>query len=173
MGTGQMMLTIGAMILLATIMLRINTGNLTVGSSVIEDKIHFIALSFAEGKINEALSKQFDNTPQSPSLVLGPENTDTGKNDIDDYIKTISQESFKIDNKANSTISFLTRVDVTYTFPIRIASTLNWKDTNVVTAFKKITVTVTDVNPIPLEGQMDLRLLRDTVQISAIKSIIN
>jgi len=95
MNTGQMIMTLGAMMLLATIMLRVNTANLTNES--IRDSAQFgvLATSIATSIIEEAHSKAFDEKSDTTSIfdvtqlssILGPESGETGStfDDFDDY----------------------------------------------------------------------------------------
>lgn len=95
MNTGQMIMTICAMILLSTIVLRVNTTNLNNES--VRDRAQYgvLATSIATSIIEEAQSKAFDhntdtNTVSSVnelSTTLGPETGETEAtfNDFDDF----------------------------------------------------------------------------------------
>lgn len=95
MNTGQMIMTIGAMILLSTIMLRVNTANLT--NETIRDQAQYgvLATSIATSIIEEAQSKAFDEKTDTTSVssfselsaVLGFESGETYStfDDFDDY----------------------------------------------------------------------------------------
>jgi MSHA pilin protein MshD len=95
MNTGQMILTMGAMVLLATIMLRVNTSNLTNESVKDQAQYGVLATSIATSIIEEAQSKSFDentdtntvSTLTQLSSVLGPETGETPDtfDDLDDY----------------------------------------------------------------------------------------
>ena len=98
MNTGQMMMTIGAMMLLSTIMLRVNTSNLTNESIRDQAQYGVLATSIATSIVEEAQSKAFDAktdsnsvtllTELTPVLLLGPdagEISDSLFNDFDDY----------------------------------------------------------------------------------------
>ena len=98
MNTGQMMMTIGAMMLLSTIMLRVNTSNLTNESIRDQAQYGVLATSIATSIVEEAQSKAFDAktdsnsvtllTELTPAILLGPEAGETSDslfNDFDDY----------------------------------------------------------------------------------------
>ncbi|MGB5531003.1 MAG: hypothetical protein WBQ32_13630, partial [Ignavibacteriaceae bacterium] len=87
MNTGQMIMTMGAMILLSTIVLRVNTLNLTNESIRDNAQYGVLATSIATSIIEEAQSKAFDATTDSnavtnvlnltPAINLGPEAGET------------------------------------------------------------------------------------------------
>ena len=54
MNTGQMMLSIGALILLSTVVLRVNTSFLTTKQVMNESKFGVLAVSLAQSVIEEA-----------------------------------------------------------------------------------------------------------------------
>ena len=97
MNTGQMFMTMGAMVLLSTITLRVNTSNLM--NETIRDEAQYgvLATSIATSIIEEATSKSFDESSDSTSVsslneltlagILGPESgeTDSTFDDFDDY----------------------------------------------------------------------------------------
>ncbi|MCW8805203.1 MAG: hypothetical protein OQK56_01985 [Ignavibacteriaceae bacterium] len=95
MNTGQMIMTMGAMMLLSTIMLRVNTANLTNESIRDDAQFGVLATSIATSIIEDAYSKAFDEKSDTMrifsltelSSVLGPETGETEStfNDFDDY----------------------------------------------------------------------------------------
>ncbi len=97
MNTGQMLLTIGAMILLSTLILRVNNNFATNTNTVYDSKFVILATSVGASVIEEAMGKAFDessvNAPISnlASLTapnsLGAESGEVYPNfdDIDDY----------------------------------------------------------------------------------------
>jgi len=95
MNTGQMILTIGAMILLATIVLRVNTNNLINESVRDQAQYGVLATSIATSILEEAQSKAFDENTDTNSVssltqlseILGPESGETPAtfDDFDDY----------------------------------------------------------------------------------------
>ena len=60
MGTGQMMLTIGAFVLLGVIILSVNAGFLTVNTTVYSSRVDIMAVSLANSIIEDAASLAFD-----------------------------------------------------------------------------------------------------------------
>lgn len=95
MNTGQMIMTLGAMLLLAAIMLRVNTANLTNESIRDDAQYGVLATSIATSIIEEAQSKAFDEKTDTINVsattqlssVLGPESGETENtfDDFDDY----------------------------------------------------------------------------------------
>jgi len=95
MNTGQMLMTLGAMMLLSTIMLRVNTANLTNESIRDDAQFGVLATSIATSIIEEAQSKAFDEKTDTMNVtaltqltsVLGPETGETEDtfDDFDDY----------------------------------------------------------------------------------------
>jgi len=97
MNTGQMMLTIGAMVLLSTLMLRINTNNLQTDSVRAEAQYGVLATSIITSIMEQAKSLAFDAKTDSNSITsvndltpadeLGPGFGETfdNFNDFDDY----------------------------------------------------------------------------------------
>ena len=97
MNTGQMLMTIGAMILLSTLILRVNNNFSTNTSTVYDSKFAILGTSIGASVIEEAMGKAFDEATSDSSASslndftaankLGPE---TGEvypnfNDFDDY----------------------------------------------------------------------------------------
>jgi len=97
MNTGQMMLTIGALLLLSTLMLRVNTTNLTTDSIRAEAQYGVLATSIITSVMEEAKSLAYDSATDSNSVTslnqltapssLGPESGETFDtfNDFDDF----------------------------------------------------------------------------------------
>jgi len=97
MNTGQMMLALGAMILLSTTVLRVNSNFLMNDTVLDETKYNFLATSIATSIIQEAKNKAFDKATDSTSIndpkfltdpnLLGPEGGEVHEkfNDFDDY----------------------------------------------------------------------------------------
>ena len=97
MNTGQMMITIGAIFLLAMVILRVNTNLLVTQNVLSNSKVNLIATSLATSAIEEITSKRFDQqtvsntvlyaTNLTPTNSLGIESGDVypNFNDIDDY----------------------------------------------------------------------------------------
>jgi MSHA pilin protein MshD len=95
MGTGQMMITMGALMLLALVVLRVNNGFFNTTSVLLDSKLGVLATSVATSVIEEATGKAFDHKTDSTSVnslsnltsSLGPESGETHSNfnDVDDY----------------------------------------------------------------------------------------
>ncbi len=97
MNTGQMMLTIGAMVLLSTLMLRINTNNLQTDTIRSEAQYNVLATSIITSIMEKAKSLAFDATTDTntvtstngltPASSLGPSGGETYDtfNDFDDF----------------------------------------------------------------------------------------
>ena len=142
MNTGQMIMTLGAMMLLSIIMLRVNTANLT--NETIRDDAQFgvLANSIATSIIEEAQSKAFDektdtvnvNSLDQLSSVLGPETGETEStfDDFDDY-----NGFTKRDSSMNSAI-FDISCSVVYVETNNILGSTPNRTWN-----KKLTVTIT------------------------------
>ena len=159
MNTGQMLLTIGAMILLSTIMLRVNTSNFNSDNIRAEAQYGVLATSIGTSIIEEAKGLAFDantdtNTVNSlndltPAAILGKESGETYAtfNDFDDFNNFI-----KVDSSMTSAV-FHISCKVDYVDPTNINSS-----SFVNTWHKKITVRISSPS------------MRDTVQESSIYS---
>ena len=159
MNTGQMIMTIGAMILLSTIILRVNNNFSINTSTVYDSKFAILGTSVGASVIEEAMGKAFDESTADTSASsltdltnpnkLGPE---TGEaypnfNDFDDY-----NGFTKIDSTMPSAV-FKIHCVVTYVDP----NTPDVTSSNA-TWTKKISVTVTSVS------------MKDTVKLSSLFS---
>lgn len=97
MNTGQMLITIAALMLLSLVILRVNNSFFSTSSVMLDTKFGVLAVSLATSIIEEANSKAFDKatdttsvsltTSLTPVAYLGPE---TGEaypnfNDFDDF----------------------------------------------------------------------------------------
>ena len=98
MNTGQTLITIGAIILLSVVLLRINTNFLTTQTVLSNTRGEVMAISLATSTMEKASSLSFDAKSDTNSVVstnqltpysdLGPEageTSDTLFNDFDDY----------------------------------------------------------------------------------------
>ena len=141
MNTGQMLLTVGALILLSTMILRFNRAILTSDEVMYNSKFNVLASSLCTSLIEEAKGKSFDqNTDSSAvnniselSLKLGTENGEAYAdfNDFDDFNGFI-----KVDSTMPSAVFYVTS-KVNYidaSDPNKISSSPTWR--------KAITVTV-------------------------------
>lgn len=97
MHTGQMLMAIGAMVLLSVLILRVNSSFFQSENVLDESKFGVLAISLATSIIEEASSKSFDAVTDSNSIDelslltgisdLGPETGETFPefNDFDDF----------------------------------------------------------------------------------------
>ena len=105
MNTGQMMITMAAMILLSTVILSVNKNALTNSSSMAKNKYQIMAVSLGTALLEEAFGKSFDATTAINPFTgeadranklndltnynsLGPNNLERLRrefNDFDDY----------------------------------------------------------------------------------------
>ena len=100
MNTGQMLLSIGAIVLLGTTVITLNRSSLQNGTMLQQTQIGLYAISFATSTIDEASGKAFDEntvnnavaTTASLTTNLGPESGETTNpvssakfDDFDDY----------------------------------------------------------------------------------------
>jgi MSHA pilin protein MshD len=142
MNTGQMIMALGAMLLLSTIILRVNTTNLTNESVRDEAQYGVLANSIATSIIEQAQSKAFDDktdtsnvsTVTELSSVLGPETGETEStfNDFDDF------NGFTKRDSTMPSAVFDISCAVTYVKPDNILGSTSDR-----TWHKKITVTIT------------------------------
>ncbi len=97
MNTGQMMITMAAMILLSTVILNVNRNALSATQGMADTKYQILAVSLATALIEEAFGKAFDAETANNkiaekltdlTLSLGPNNKEKSKssfNDFDDF----------------------------------------------------------------------------------------
>ncbi|MCF6268761.1 MAG: hypothetical protein L3J41_03530 [Melioribacteraceae bacterium] len=97
MGTGQMMISLGALVLLSIVILRITNGFLMTDYVMLESKVKLQAVSVAASIIEEATGKAFDEFSVDTTVIvtnlnnltlnLGPEVGEDYKtfNDFDDF----------------------------------------------------------------------------------------
>lgn len=142
MNTGQMLMTLGAMLLLSVIMLRVNTANLT--NETIRDEAQYgvLANSIATSIIEEAQSKAFDEKTDTMNVnaltqltsVLGPETGETEStfDDFDDY------NNFTKHDSTMPSTTFDISCQVVYVEPGNIEGSTTSRTWN-----KKIIVTIT------------------------------
>lgn len=159
MNTGQMLLTIGAMILLATLILRVNSNISATTDTVYDSKFVILATSLGNSILEEASDKAFDEATAANSVSkltdltipvkLGKESGESypNFNDVDDY-----NGYEKIDSTLPSAV-FKADCSVDYVLP-------NSPDveSHIRTWTKRITVTVTSVS------------MPDTVRLSSLYS---
>jgi hypothetical protein len=142
MNTGQMLLTVGALILLSSMILRFNRSVLTSDEVMYNSKYNVLAASLCVSVIEEARGKAFDQNTDTAavsnvnqlSTTLGPDYGEANHkdfNDFDDFNGYV-----KVDSTMPSAIFYLTS-KVTYieaNDPIAITTNRTWH--------KMITVTV-------------------------------
>lgn len=165
MNSGQSFLSLGAMTLVALIILQVNTGFVMTSSSLLDNKLNILAISLASSIIEEASGKAFDantvsDAASSTSDLTAPYGLGSGAgeaypdfNDFDDYngleISNASMQSAEFDVK--SVVSYVNPNN-----PDNISSSSTWH--------KKITVYVTS------ESLMDSEGKQDTVVMSSVFS---
>ena len=105
MNTGQMLITVGAMVLLTLVILRVNRGFLTTNTSMMETKFDVLAVSLGTSIIEEANGKAFDQNTDTTSVTstaslssIGPDGSEVypNFNDFDDYdglVKIVKYDS--------------------------------------------------------------------------------
>lgn len=156
MNTGQMMITIAAMMLLSLVILRVNNGFLSTNSVLMETKFGVLGVSLATSVMEEASGKAFDENTDSNTVTnlsnlstIGPEGGETYPNfdDFDDY------DGYKkiVDTMPSAVFEISCKVDyVSTSNPEVKSSSKTWN--------KKLTVTVTSPSS------------QDTIQMSTIYS---
>lgn len=156
MNTGQMLITIAALMLLSLVVLRVNNGFLSTNTVMMESKFGVLAVSLATSMIEEANGKAFDHFTDSNTVTLtsalsslGPESGEVYPdfNDFDDF-----NNFTKIDSTLPSAV-FKIACKVNYINPANPESASGSK-----TWHKKITVQVTSES------------MQDTVEMSTIYS---
>ncbi len=159
MNTGQMLLTLGAIILLSVLTLRLNNNNLQTEKVLLNTKFGVLATSLATSTIEEANSKAFDVATEDTMVTstsqltspsgLGPKSGETypNFNDFDDFDGFV-----RIDSTMPSAV-FKIEATVAYVNPSNPDSTVSTQ-----TWHKKITVSVSSP------------LMKDTVRLSSIFS---
>lgn len=156
MNMGQMMLTLGAMVLLGLVILRVNNGFLSTGVVLDQSKYEVLAVSLATSMIEEASGKAFDQNTDTSTVASVASLSNIGKesgevyphfNDFDDYNGLV-----KVDNTMPSA-SFTILCSVCYVNPANPDQTSGTK-----TWHKKMTVAVSSP------------LMADTVRMSSIYS---
>ncbi len=162
MNTGQTLMTVGAMLLLSILILRVNNTFLTTSTAFMNTKFDILATSIATSEMEEISKLAFDqytasNPATSLSQLTAPGNlrTESGENpndpstfnDIDDY-----NGYTRIDSTMPSAI-FKIRCTVNYvasTTPNVISTSATWN--------KKITIYVSSIS------------MMDTLKLSTIYS---
>jgi len=159
MNTGQMLITVAAMVLLATLILRMNNTFSNSTDTVYDSKFAILATSLGNSIIEEASDKSFDEATDSiavsslndltPSGSLGPESGEVypNFNDVDDYNGFV-----KVDSTLPSAVFKATcKVDYVNPNSPEVTSTAR-------TWTKRISVTITSIS------------MADTVRLSSLYS---
>ena len=164
MNTGQSLLSLGAMTLVALIILQVNTGFVMTSSTLLDNKLNILAISLASSIIEEASGKAFDaktvvdaasaTTDLTYPGLLGPGAGETypNFNDFDDYNGFTT-----INNNLAAEFTINSRVDY-------INSNNPDKNVSVPTWHKKITVFVTSPSMLNMNGS------QDTIKMSSVFS---
>jgi MSHA pilin protein MshD len=160
MGTGQMMITIAAMMLLSTILLRINATFLSTSTTLYETKYDVLAVSLGTSIIENATSKAFDeatviNPVSSVTELSSILRAETGEvypnfDDVDDfnnyYMTTANDTTF-----LSAVFNVVCKVNyVNANNPQQISSSRTWH--------KRIDVQVTSPS------------MQDTIRLSSVVS---
>ena len=140
MNTGQMMITLAAMMLLALVILRVNNGFLSTNTVLMETKFGVLGVSLATSIIEDATGKAFDENSDSGTVTalndlstLGPDGEVYDNfDDFDDYKGLVYIDS------TMPSARFKITCDVVYVEP-----TLPDSFSGVKTWHKKLTVMVT------------------------------
>jgi len=158
-----MLITIGALLLLSLVILRVNRGFLNTDSVLLDSKLGVLATSVATSLMEEANSKAFDqntdtvsvNSLTSLSSTLGPESGETypNFNDFDDF------NGLHIIDSTMPSAKFIVDCKVEYVTPSNPDSAVGNR-----TWHKKLTVEVSSPS---LLGQDDKP---DTLRMSTIYS---
>lgn len=165
MNSGQSFLSLGAMTLVALIILQVNTGFVMTSSNLLDNKLNILAISLASSVIEEASGKAFDaNTINDVATAtsdltypgsLGKNSTESypNFNDFDDY------NGLHITSNNLGSAEFEIISEVCY-----VKSNDPDKRSTLPTWHKKITVYVTSKSLQNAEG------LQDTVAVSSVFS---
>lgn len=151
MNTGQMMLSMGAMMLLSFLVLRFNSIQLTSAQASYNAKFGIVATSLATSMLEEAKDKVFDevvldtnkviSSASELSATLGAEGTEAYPNfdDFDDYNNLLHVDSLSLKNpQTGAPTKFTITAKVEY-----VTETSPDVKSNIPTYHKKMTVTVT------------------------------
>lgn len=165
MNTGQSLLSLGAMTLVALIILQVNTGFVMTSSRLLDNKLSILAISLASSIIEEASGKAFDAKTVTDAVSTTSDLTSVSSlghsytesypnfNDFDDY------NGLKITSSALSSAEFQIKSKVSY-----VNSNDPDKASSVPTWHKKISVYVTSKSLLDPNGN------QDTIMISSVFS---
>ena len=160
MNTGQMMITIGAIMLLTLVIIRVNNGFLSTDEVLMRSKFGVLAVSLATSMIEEANGKAFDNNTDTTSVTsttqltnsLGPASGEqySSFNDVDDFN---NYTRYTITDSTIKSAPFKIYCRVNYVNPSAPKDSTNTR-----TWHKKISVEVSSPN------------MEDTIKMSSIFS---
>ncbi|MCF8241343.1 MAG: hypothetical protein K9J16_08140 [Melioribacteraceae bacterium] len=161
MNTGQMLITLGALILLSLVILRVNTGFLTTDIALMETKFNVVAISLGTSFIEEATGKAFDQNTNISSVSalnqlssIGPEaETYPNFNDFDDYDGLEKIVKYDASDTTFLSADFKINCEVGYVTPANPEVLISSK-----TWHKRLNVTVTSPS------------MSDTIKLSKIHS---
>ena len=131
MGTGQMMLTLAAMMLLGTVILTVNTGLMQTTTTMNNSRVDIMAISLGNSIMEDATSLSFDESTVSGAITstspltaiasLGTDGTESRNNpagfdDFDDYncYRTIAKVDVVPVPGTNRSFTFNTYCSVDY-----------------------------------------------------------
>ncbi len=158
MNTGQSMLAIGAIILLSTVVLRVNNSFLTTNEIMMDSKFGVLGISLAQSVIEEASSKSFDShsdgvSINDKSLFTRPDSLGNSDDDYPDYNDFDDYNDYTKDITNLPSAIFHISCTVGYVEAANPDVVVNYKTWN-----KKITVMVTSESS------------KDTVRLSSVFS---
>ncbi|MCX6150996.1 MAG: hypothetical protein NTX22_10760 [Ignavibacteriales bacterium] len=168
MNTGQLLLTVGGMFLLAMVILRVNNNFLLTNKIMLNTKFGVLAVSLGTSVVEEASGKKFDAATDTTSISdmnlltspgsLGPKSGEVYPNfsDFDDF-----NGFTKVDSTMPSAIFYI-KCRVCYVEPNTTSGKI--VEVNKRTWHKKIEVRVTS------PSMVDARGIKDTVKLSSIYS---
>ena len=94
MNTGQMLLTLGALVLLSLLTLQVNSGQLSTQVTMQNSKFGILAISIASSFIEEATEKAFDENSTEDFVTLLSSLTSRGNFGPDNGEKPLDKDTF-------------------------------------------------------------------------------
>ncbi len=126
MNTGQMLITVGAMVLLTLVILRVNNGFLNTNTTMMETKFDVLAVSLGTSMIEEASGKAFDQNTDTSSVSSTSSLSSIGKddgevypnfNDFDDFDGLVKIVKYDSSDTTFKSADFNIKCDVGYISP--------------------------------------------------------
>ena len=156
MNSSQMLITVGAMLLLSLVILRVNNSFLSTSDVLLNSKYNVVAISLAASMIEEANGKAFDHNTEAspvnnlasltPSDSLGPESGEDRYtfNDFDDFNGFAILDTFVVDSLLLGVFNISCQVNyITAASPNTDAGTATWnKSLSVLVTSSSMTDTV-------------------------------